>query len=153
MNMEKIEWTLHEYKHQEKTNDWFWALGIIVLASTITSIIYDNYFFAAVILLGGILMWHFSIKKPELVKYELNKDGFKVKNRIYPYKEIKSFHLEEPNKDRLFLKTNRFFVPMLIIPVQEELSLKIKEFILKKKIKEEEMEEHASDKIMDFLGF
>ena len=40
----KLEWTALEYEEKERGNDWFWALGVIILASAITSFIYTNYF-------------------------------------------------------------------------------------------------------------
>ena len=42
--------------------DWFWALGIIIIASAVTSIIFENYFFAIPIVLGGILLAVLPIK-------------------------------------------------------------------------------------------
>jgi len=150
---EKLTWSALEYEEKERSNDWFWALGVIVVAGSITSIIFANYFFAILIIIGGVLLGFFAIKKPEIVPYELNEKGFKIKTRLYPYDTIKSFWVQKEPKYTLFIKSSRQFLPILSIPITEELSQKIKEILISKKIAEEEMHEHPSDKIMESLGF
>ena len=43
---QKLEWSALEYEEKVQSNDWFWALGVIIVAGSITSIIFANYFFA-----------------------------------------------------------------------------------------------------------
>ena len=88
---EKINWSALEYEEKERNIDWFWALGVIVVAGSVTSVIFGNYFFALLLIIGGVLLGVFAIKKPEMVSYELNDKGFQIKTRIYPYEEIKAF--------------------------------------------------------------
>jgi len=150
---EKLTWSALEYEEKERSTDWFWALGVIVVAGSITSIIYANYFFAMLIIIGGILLGFFAIKKPETVPYELNEKGLKIKTRLFPYDTIKSFWVQDGGKPTLFIKSARMFLPMLSIPITEELTEKVKNIFLSKNVAEEEMKEHPSDKIMESLGF
>ena len=82
--MEKLEWSALEYEDKERSPDWFWALGIIIVTSSLASIIYSNYFFAALLVLSGILLGFFAKKKPDTVLYELNEKGLKIRTRFYP---------------------------------------------------------------------
>ena len=91
----KLEWSALEYEEKERGNDWFWALGVIILASAITSFIYTNYFFGLFLIIGGILLGTFAVKKPDLVFYELNEKGLKIRNRLYSYNNIKAFWVKE----------------------------------------------------------
>lgn len=158
---EKIEWSALEYEEKERNPDWFWALGIIVIAGSITSIIFKNYFFALLLIIGGFLIGFFAIKKPENVNYELNKKGLKIKNRLYPYDDINTFWVQEEFFDEngrefkptLFIKTKRLIMPMISIPIDNFMGDKIKEIMLSNNILEEEMREHTSEHIMDSLGF
>lgn len=150
---EKLTWSALEYEEKERSNDWFWALGVIVIAGSIASIIYANYFFAMLLIIGGILLGFFAIKKPETVPYELNEKGFKIKTRLFPYDTIKSFYVQEGTKPTLFIKSARMFLPMLSIPITEDLAEKVKNILLSKNVIEEEMREHPSDRIMESLGF
>jgi hypothetical protein len=150
----KLEWSALEYEEKERGNDWFWALGIIVVASSITSFIYGNYFFGLLLIIGGILLWVFAVKKPDLVFYELNEKGLKIKNRLYPYENIKSFWVQKgEEKSTLFIKSERLFLPIISMPIELNSTEEIKKFMLSNKVPEEEMKEHPSEKIMDSLGF
>ncbi len=150
---ENINWTLPEHEYREKTNDWYWALGIIVVAGSISSFVYDNFLFSGVIIIGGILMGYFANKKPDMISYEVNHRGFKLKNHTYPYKKIKSFYIGGEKKSFLFIKIDRPFLPVVYVPIEPHLSEMIRGKFLSNEIKEEEMKEHVSDKIMDAIGF
>jgi hypothetical protein len=150
----KLEWTALEYEEKERGNDWFWALGVIVVASSIASFIYGNFFFGLLLIIGGILLGVFAIKKPYFVFYELNEKGLKIKNRLYPYENIKAFWVKkEGEKPILFIRSERLFMPIISMPIKQNLTEEIKNMMLKNDVPEEEMKEHPSEKIMDSLGF
>jgi hypothetical protein len=149
----KLEWTAPEYEEKEQSNDWFWALGVIVVAGSITSIIFANYFFAALLIIGGGLLGFFAIKKPETVPYELNDKGLKIKTRLYPYEKIKSFFVQTENKPLLFIKSERFYMPVISMPIEYMQADNIRDIFLQKEVTEEKMAEHPYEKIMEHLGF
>jgi len=157
--MEKLEWSALEYEEKERSRDWFWALGIIVVTSSIAAIIFGNYFFAVLLLISGLLLGFFAIKKPEMVSYELDEKGLKIKTRLYPYESIKSFWVQTDStgdsalQPTLFIKSERAFMPILSIPIENKLAENIRSMMLSKNIIEEEMREHLSEKIMEILGF
>ena len=157
--MEKLEWSALEYEEKERSRDWFWALGIIVVTSSIAAIIFGNYFFAVLLLISGLLLGFFAIKKPEMVSYELVEKGLKIKTRLYPYESIKSFWVQTDStgdsalQPTLFIKSERAFMPILSIPIENKLAENIRSMMLSKNIIEEEMREHLSEKIMEVLGF
>lgn len=157
--MERLEWTALEYEEKERSADWFWALGIIVVTSSVAAIIFGNYFFAALLFLSGLMLGFFAIKKPEMITYELNNKGLKIRARIYLYENMKSFWVQADRTGEtglhplLFIKTERAFMPVLSIPIPENLAEDIHSIIFSKSVPEEEMREHASQKIMESLGF
>ncbi len=150
--IEKLEWTALEYEEKERGQDWFWALGIIVVTSSIASIIFANYFFAALLILGGAMLGFFAIRKPETITYELNVKGLKAGTRLFPYETIKSFFVQEIHPT-LFIKSERFFMPIISIPIEGSMIAEVHDIFLSQNIPEEEMKEHISDKIMESLGF
>ena len=158
----KLSWSALEYEERERSRDWFWALGVIVVTGSIASIIFGNYFFAALLILSGILLGFFAIKKPDTVAYELNNRGLKISNRLYPYENIKFFWVQLDNgtelsgiklKPLLFIHSERAFMPIITIPILEEMARDIHSLLLDKNVEEKEMKEHPSEKIMDALGF
>jgi len=167
--MEKLTWSALEYEEKEKTPDWFWALGIVIVAGATASALFSNYFFALLLVISGVLMFLFSVKKPDMVEYELNRKGLKIRNRIYLFENIKAFWVqknptdedrelhgslsEEELKPTLFLKSERAFMPILSIPIEESSANTIRNIMINHDVPEELMKEHFSDKVMDFLGF
>lgn len=151
--MDKLSWELYEYEEKNKNTDWFWALGIIVITGSATSIIYKNYFFAVLIVLGGILIGFFANKKPDLVSYELNTEGLQIKNRIFPFKDIKSFCINTEKKPSLLIRTSRFMFPIISVPIEYMHANEIQNIFLYKDIKEEELKETLPEKIMEYFDF
>ena len=151
--MDKLEWSALEYEEKSRSRDWFWALGIIVATSSVAAIIFGNYFFAALLILSGVLLGYFAIKKPEMVHYELDNRGLKIRTQLYPYEYIKSFWVQTGIKPMLFIKTERVFMPIIEMPITENMAEDIYSAILEKNVPEEEMKEHPSHQIMESLGF
>ncbi|MEX2052069.1 MAG: hypothetical protein WD991_00010 [Candidatus Paceibacterota bacterium] len=150
--VETISWSALEYEHTERSDDWFWALGVIVFASAAASAIFGNYFFALLIVLSGILLGYFATKHPDMVTFELNDKGIKIHDQIYLYQSIKSFWIDQ-EKPNLFIRSDRIFVPIISVPLESYLVEKVHEIFTVKGVIEEEMKEHPSEKIMDFFGF
>lgn len=151
--MDKLEWSAPEYEDVKRGNDWFWALGVIIVAGSLASIIYKDFFFAALLILGGVLLGFFAIKKPDIIQYELNQKGLRIQKQLYLYEDIVSFHIEEEPRPTLFIKSERFFLPIISIPIEMYMAEDIHAVLSAKNITEEKMQEHPSEKIMNILGF
>ena len=157
--MEKLQWSALEYEEKNRSNDWFWALGIIVATSSVAAIMYENYFFAALLFLSGVLLGFFAIKKPDVVSYELNNQGLKIRTQLYPYKNMKSFWVQIDTTGEtklnpiLFIKSERLFMPILSIPIENIMAPDIHFIMISKNIPEEEMKDHLSVKVMELLDF
>lgn len=155
----KLAWSAPEYEEKERSQDWFWALGIIVVTGSIAAIIFENYFFAFLIILGGFLLGFFAKKKPDMLQYELNEKGVQIGDRIYPYETIKAYWIQvdfTPDskvKPILFVHSERAFMPVISIPINNDIAENIYTAMSTHEIAEVEMKEHLSEKIMDFLGF
>lgn len=160
--MDKLKWQALAYEDKTRSSDWFWALGIIVFTASMAAIIYNNYFFAALIILSGVLLGFLATKKPEVVSYELNDRGFLIGNNLFPYENIKAFWVQRETfpenpiqklKPILFIKSERLFMPIITTPIENAMASEIHTFLLEKNIPEEEMKEKVSEKIMESLGF
>jgi hypothetical protein len=103
--------------------------------------------------LSGLLLGFFAVKKPDMVHYELNTKGLLIRNRLYPYSNIKSFWVQVGAKPILFIHTERAFMPIITIPIEETMAEDIHSVMLSQNVEEVEMKEHPSEKIMEVLGF
>jgi len=148
-----IIWEGPEYDFREKNPDWFWAVGIITVCIAIGSIIYQNYLFAILIVVSITILLMFSFKKPETIQFEINDKGVKIKDALYSYKEMRNFWIDRHHKTiKLLINTNRVMSPLLDIPIPHEIKDAIGNH-LAKLVKEEEIAEPASHRIMHYLGF
>ena len=150
--METLQWSVVEYEEKERSADWFWALGIIIVAGSIAAIIFGDFFFAILLVVGGACLAMFAVRKPETITYELDREGLKIKGQLYPYKNIKSFFVRVDENPALFIRTRRIFMPIISTVIHTVSPVQIRETMLANDVPEEEMKEHASEKIMERLG-
>lgn len=148
----KLEWSAPEYEEQERSRDWFWALGVVVATASIAAIIFGNYFFAALIILSGAVLSLFALKKPEMVHYVIDEEGLKVRSNLYKFDTIQAFWMETRGRSTLFIKSGRVFLPMIAVPVPPDSAGAVKSLFKAKQIPEEEMHEHFAERILEIFG-
>jgi hypothetical protein len=149
-----IYWEAPEHNHIEKTADWYWVLGILAIAASVASIIFDNTLFGILILLAAMTMFITGNKHPRVIPLEVSLRGIRIDTDLYPYATLESFYIDEENHTgpQLLVKSKKLFVPLLILPIPEEYVADI-ENIVASRIMEEHLEEPLSHKIMEFVGF
>ncbi len=152
----RFEWKAVNKKHDIKTPDWFWSLGIIAFAIFIGSVITGNVLFGILILLAAITIGLYANKTPEEVKYEITVRGVKINGKLYPYKDLKSFWIyEAPYEEKavLLIDSQMPIVPHLIIPLPDSVDAdELQDFLLDY-LPEEELREPTSHKLARLLGF
>ena len=149
----KIQWRVLEFKHTEKSVDWFWAVGIITLIFAIIAIaILENLLFAILILIGTFALVTQSIKKPREISCSIGNEGIMMGSVLYKYSSLESFWVIEDEK-KIILKSKKMAMPYIIIPLGDNLSTKNIQVLLSEHLKEEEMSEPLSQKIFEKLGF
>jgi hypothetical protein len=149
----EAEWQTYEYRYVRKTSDWFWALGIVALGSAITSVILENILFALVILIASFVLAVFAARPPKLITFRLTDDGLSVDTTMYPFQTLSSFWIDQFDEGSalLYVKSKRYFMPHLIIPL-EEVNISGVRSHLSEHLSEEEQGETISDRIVHFLG-
>jgi hypothetical protein len=149
-----IYWEAPEHNHIEKSADWYWVLGILAIAGSVVSIIFNNVLFGVVILLGAMTMIITSFHKPRVIEFEVSARGVRIENTVYPYATLESYYLDEENliNPQLIVKSKKLFVPLLIIPIPEEYINEI-ELLISQRLPEEHLEEPFAHKLLEFFGF
>lgn len=152
----RLRWSAYEFEYREKTNDWFWAVGIIIVCIASISIIYSNILFAVFIVLAGGFLILTSHKEPRILDFRINEKGFYINDTLYEYSKIVYFWVEhnKHSAPKLLIRLNRSINPILIIPIETDVenSESIRDYLLDY-IPEEKIHEPASQKIMEYLGF
>lgn len=150
----KISWKALEYKQKEKTADWYWAVIIIAIAIVVISIFIQNILFAVLVVISTYILLSFSINTPRTIDVSINQKGITVDKDMYPFVTLESFWVDvsDTENQKILLKSQKIMMPLITIPLEEKDHLDVREFLLQY-LKEEEMHEPVSKKIMDKLGF
>jgi hypothetical protein len=151
--MDNISWETVEYLHTEKTNDWYWIVGIITLSAALIAVILNNIIFAILIIVSSFTLSMFASRRPNIISATIDKSGVTFGRTRYPYSSIQSFWVEtRDNYPRMLLKTDKAFMPFVVIHIHEDDADEIKD-ILSKYLPEEENTEPLLEKALIYLGF
>lgn len=155
IKLNKVEWSVPEYLHKERGNDWFWTIGLITLVAFGTAIWFHNYVFAIFLLISGCCLIMFTIRHPQEVTYTIETKGISMGKDLYSWKSLKSFNIKNIEKEpyaKLMIETSKYFLPVYTIPVPKDLEMKIKETLLLV-LPRSEIDESKSMMFVEKLGF
>jgi hypothetical protein len=86
-----VEWEASEFVQHDKGFGWL-ALVLIIAAVLLgIAIFFQQWTFAALIVVMTIAFGYFGFKKPRIVHYKLNNNGITIDTKHYTFKDFKSF--------------------------------------------------------------
>lgn len=153
-----ISWKAYEYIHEPKSPDWYWALSVIGLAIAGAGIIFGNYVFGLLVVIGTVsLAVHARHHSPKLVTFTLNEKGVKIDHIFYPYKTLESFDVETHETEvgtfaKIFIKSKKTLMPLIVIPIAEVHPEDVREYLSIFLVEGEHMES-AGHRLLEWLGF
>jgi|SRR6185436_10344385 len=149
-----IEWRAPEYDHFERTPEWFWTIGIVSAVLILASILFKNFLFAIILLLGSFTAMLYAARPPQPLDFALTPKGIRIKDRLYPYDSVHSFWVSDDyHKRKIIIESDRLILPHLIIPLPAEVSDETARTYLLAYLPEQRHEESLADMIADALGF
>ena len=97
-------------------------------------------------------LWHTRVISR--VPFSVSVRGVKVEGELYPFASLISYHLDEedPRGPQLFLRTERRFTSLLVLPIPPDHIDDIED-ILKEKLPEEELQEPFMLKLLELFGY
>ena len=151
-----LEWEGREYDHNPKSADWYWALGIIAVASTVASALFGNYLLAVLIIIAAVAFALHASKQPPLHRFRLVEQGIMVGDEMHPFEKMSSFSVLEDIKGdlspMLSIKNESWLYPHLIIPLEGVDADVIYAYFLEH-VDEDEHHHSFSDLVAAWLGF
>lgn len=151
----EFSWDTYEYEHREKSKDWYWALGILVVIGAAIAFITKNLLFGFLILMGGFMIGLFAGKKNQPLSIEISKRGVTINGQLIDFSQINGFWLyRNPFGIRkLILKTMRNFSPMVSLPIPDDMrATELRDFLLTY-VSEQELQESFVDLMSEKIGF
>ena len=152
----KITWEAVDHIKIEKSNDWYWIVGIIGIGATILAIYFNNILFALLLLIGIFSIFIHTQMEPRMQKYEINRKGIAIGETLYPYSTLESFWVIDEDgwdRDRILIKSKKTFMQLIVIPTGEDtVPDELRDYLLEY-LDEEHMEEGFIDKLTILMGF
>ncbi len=149
-----FEWEANGYVFEEKSADWYWALGIIAIAASIASILFGNIILALLIIAMAATLALSSAKRPRIHRFRITDDGVMIDENLYDYDSIISFsvleYMDPAVPPALSLRTHKLLAPHLLIPIVGHDPVEIYEFFAEH-MEEGKHDESPIDRIIDLL--
>lgn len=151
--MENLSWQTPEYIHKEKTNDWYWIVGIVTISIALVAIILNNLIFGILIIVCSFALSLFASRKPDTITIAIDNLGVDVGKTHHPYGVLESFWIETRDAHpRLMLKAKKTWMPFMIILLGDVPAEEIRHQLLQH-LPEEEHTEPFLEKLLIYLGF
>ena len=117
-----LEWEGHEYEHDQKSADWYWALGIVATALGIAAFLFGNYLMLVLVVVAAVAIALHAAKHPPLHRFRLVDRGLYIGDEFHPYDRMLSFSVLEDIEGEfpplLSVKTENWLTPHLEIPLE-----------------------------------
>ena len=149
-----MEWDTLEHTYYEKTNDWYASVILIATALIIVEFLFGNFLMITLTVIGTITFILLSARKPEVMHVEIVKTGIRAGNLLYSFNSLEGYAIAEyHHEDRLLLKSSRHIMPLIVIPISEEVDVNMLREILDENLSEEELHESLAHLLLERLGF
>ncbi len=150
----RISWEIEEYNHREKGPDWFWALGVIAIASAAIAVIFHDTLFAIFIILAAIVLGFYAARRPEIIEISISDEGVRIKNFFYSFEKIKGFSIDEHDLgNHLIIETSRIVAPVISIALPYTIDPESLRQLLLTRLTEKNFKEQLTHRVMEHLGF
>lgn len=139
------QWTMQEYSRHDRGTLWHILMITVGLILVIYALVTDNFLFALIIILFGIILFLQSHQDAPQVPFAITELGIVVGARFYAYSEFESFYIimnPLENVSTLFLDTKSALRPTIRVPLLDndplEIRTTLREFLVEDIEKEEE---------------
>lgn len=150
----RFEWEAHEYEHKERSQDWFWAMGILSVAIAAAVAIFGNVIFAIFILVAVFSLALFVNRPPENIRVVVDERGITRDRILYPYSTLESFWIDvDHSHPKIFVASEKIFLPLIVIPIGRDVDLEELHEALSQFLREKPLTLPWVEKILEFLGF
>jgi len=148
----QLEWSAPEFEYYPKDKNWLIISGLIASFFLFSALWQKNFLLGVMAVLVFFCLNVFGYKKPRLFKFTLNSEGIKIKEKMFLFKDLKSFWIFESSPKRIIFQTKSIFNPHLQIPLGNQDPKVVRSF-LKKHLPEKEQKESFLDYLAQRIGY
>lgn len=151
-----VQWRAKEFVQYQRHVSWYAAGAVIAIVLFLIAVFTLNFLFALIIILFTAVTYIYAKKVPQYLTVIIAKRGVKINKRFFAYgDDISKFWIlyRPPDLKTLHLERKPAFVPNLVIELEDQDPIKVREILLKYLPEDTTQEEKAMDKISRQIGF
>lgn len=149
-----MEWETLEHRYTEKTNDWYASVILIAGALVAGEFLFNNFLLITLTVVGTIAFLLLAVRRPELTHVEVRSSGVRMGNILYPYSSLDGFAIAQyRDEQKLLLESNRHLMPLIVVPVPDEIHPDEIRDLLAQYLPEKELHESLPHILFERLGF
>jgi hypothetical protein len=128
---QSISWTFPEYERHHRAAGWFFWMGIAGLGLFLFAVLTANFLFASIIVFAALILALQHYRHPFTINFIISPDGISLQERLFPWKEIKSFWIiyEPPEVKNLYFEF-KGLRPRLRIPLHDQNPVAVRDALL-----------------------
>ena len=151
---EYTEWNILEHFYYEKTNDWYASVILIAGSLIAVEFLINNFLLITLTFIGTVTFLLLAARRPEIIHVEIRTSGIRAGNLLYSYDSLDGYAIaEHDHETRLLLESNRHIVPLIVIPVPDDMDLEELREELGKYLPEKEIRESLAHLLLERFGF
>lgn len=154
LSQDRFAWEAPTKERRERGTRWYVGLLIVCLLLIAYSVWTENFLFAFIILISGILLVMTGNENPETALVQVGDAGIVVNGKLYLYRDLDHFALiyQPPETKILYIEHQSSMVPRLRIPLEDQDPIILRDH-LKQFVKEDLdlQQEHFSDIVARLL--
>jgi len=150
-----FSWEAEEFKKSEFDPWKIGVLAVIAVILIIYAVFTANYLFALILIMAAIIVQIFTKKEPAQINISITNQGIRVNDNYFSYEEdLRSFWIlyNPPEVKTLNLDRKQALLPGLILQVENQNPMKIREELLKFLPEDTEKEESLAEKTARRMG-
>jgi hypothetical protein len=125
-------WKIPEYTQHQRSSQWYMVMIALALILIVYSIFTQNFLFALIIILIVFIIFLREYIVPRDLKFLITEDGIVLGERLYPYREIKSFYFvyDPPAVKKIYFTLKKGINPIFSVPLNDLNPLALRERLL-----------------------
>lgn len=128
-----IMWFFPEFIKEQRGKYWYIAASIIFALLFVYSYFTNNPIFALIVVLSIIMYYWLDKKDPEYIPFLITGNGIVIGDKLMLYEELENFYIiyNPPGIKNLYFEPKSIFKPRIVVPLEDEHPVVIRETLLK----------------------
>ena len=111
-----LRWQAYEFEHLDKSADWYWIIGTVLIAGSLWAFLVGNWTLGALLVVITVSAFILGSRKPQFVDITLNQNVLTVGANKFPMEHYNSFRIKEETS-HLILRHTKNYYPVLVVPI------------------------------------